>query len=120
LRSTRDAMPQISGWQQAAALPEDTREQRRGKAIMLKACSACHQTSKVFGIRLDEKSWLHLVEAMARGISSKSHVRRNIEDRKEELAAYLAQMHGPGVSPMKLRLPARPSGDALLPVIYEY
>jgi len=39
---------------------------------------------------------------------------------KADLAAYLAEMRGPGPSPMQLKVPPRPSGDSTLPVIYAY
>jgi streptogramin lyase len=39
---------------------------------------------------------------------------------QQELAAYLAEMRGPGPSPMILKAPPRPKGDATRAIVYEY
>ena len=41
-------------------------------------------------------------------------------DFRPDLVAYLAEMRGPGPSPMRFEVPARPRGAGTLPVVYEY
>lgn len=53
LASTEAILPQMSGWQQLAMLPEDSREDRRGKALITRVCSNCHQTSRIFARKFD-------------------------------------------------------------------
>jgi streptogramin lyase len=118
LHVIENALLQLSGWQQLTALPEDTREQRRGKAILVRRCMNCHQTSRIFARRFDERGWRGVVDLMWDSIPNNPPPGE--AEHKAELAKYLAEVSGGATPRLSLKLPPRPSGDSLLPVIYEY
>jgi streptogramin lyase len=128
LQPTDDVMPQLSGWQQLAALPNDTREERRGKAVILKACSACHQTSRIFTRRFDEHGWSGMVDAMPYMLGGAEPAALEVfKTHRQEMVSYLAKVAGPAGASKKIRAAAlrvaqsaRPSGDALHAITYEY
>lgn len=118
---TTNFLPQLSGWQQLAGLPEDTREDRRGKAMVLRSCGQCHQTSHLFARRFDEKGWEAMIGFMPTMMGIPPEATPLVfNTHKAELARYLAKVAGPGPSPVKLKVPTRPEGDALHAVVYEY
>ncbi len=119
LQKARDFARQLSGAEWMAALPEDTSENRRMKDIFRNNCTGCHQTGYVLQNRFDEAGWLVVIELM--GMMRNAYGTYAGPDRppfpiiwyhREELAAYLAKMRGPGPSPMKFVLLPRPTGEA--------
>ena len=49
-----------------AALPEDTFEHRRMKAIFRNNCGGCHQPNFVLQNRFDEAGWRSIMDVMER------------------------------------------------------
>ena len=123
LHETTDFIPQLAGDQMVAALPEDTSEHRRMKAVFVGVCTECHAANLVLHNRFDAGGWDAIIAAMSRiGAMNTFRERTSpvIEYFREDLAAYLAEMRGPGPSPMRFTVPPRPRGDGTLPVVYEY
>lgn len=125
LKPTEDFFAQLSGDQMIAALPEDTPAHRRMKAVLIGVCTECHSASMILPNRFDEAGWNAIVAAMSKTASMATFSERNrtspyISYFQKDLAAYLAEMRGPGPSPMHVTLPPRPAGDAALAVVYEY
>ncbi len=119
MKDTADIIPQLSGYQVMTMLPEDTPAHRRGKVLFQKNCTYCHETSTALRDRFDQQGWENIVDAMLNGFSAAP--RRELSPAFKELATYLAEMRGPGPSPMKP--PAqlfRPKGEATLPVVFLY
>lgn len=116
MKETTDIIPQLSGYQVVAALPEDTVAHRRGKVLLQKNCTYCHEISTVLRDRFDQAGWEAIVLAMTNGFSRNP---KPLTPAQKELATYLTEMRGPGPSPMKPTV-FRPKGEATLPVTYEY
>ena len=123
LREAADFTAQLTGDQFVAALPEDTPARRRMKAVFVGVCTECHAANVVLHNRFDERGWDDIVAAMSR-LGAMNAFRAEpapvIEHFRADLAAYLAEMRGPGPSPMRFEAPPRPHGDSTLPVVYEY
>ena len=123
LREAGDFAAQLTGDQIVAALPEDTPARRRMKVVFVGVCTECHAANLVLHNRFDERGWDDVIAAMSR-IGAMNTFRTEpspvIEHFRADLAAYLAEMRGPGPSPMRFEVPARPRGDGTLPVVYEY
>src|SRR5580704_4276198 len=125
LKETKDFFLQLSGDQQIAALPEDTVAHRRMKDIFMRNCISCHEGNVALQNRLDEQGWEAIINAMSLisasgGFRAGQQPSAGLTYFKKDLAAYLAEMRGPVPSPMQLKIPPRPAGDATLPVIYSY
>jgi streptogramin lyase len=126
MKVTKDFFLQLSGDEQEAALPEDTAAHRRMKDVFMRNCTSCHGANVALQSKFDEQGWEAIINAMSRTNTSGGF--RPEDQRpnpimtyfKKDLAAYLAEMRGPGPSPMQLKVPERPTGDAVLPVIYSY
>ena len=106
-----------------AALPEDTPPHRRMKAVFGSLCTECHSASMILNNRFDAQGWDAIVTAMGRITAMNTFGDKPspvISHFQKDLVAYLAEMRGPGPSPIHVTLPPRPAGDALLPVVYEY
>jgi virginiamycin B lyase len=116
MKDTADLIPQLSGYQVMAALPEDTVAHRRGKAILQRTCTYCHEASTALRPRFDQHGWEVMVVTMTNNFSPNP---RPLTPLQKELAAYLAEMRGPDKSPMTPKA-FHPAGEATLPVIYEY
>jgi cytochrome c5 len=116
MKDTTDLIPQLSGYQSLAALPEDTVAHRRGKTLFQKNCTYCHETSAALRDRFDQAGWEVIVSAMMQNFSRQA---RPLTPPQKELATYLAEMRGPGESPMQPKV-YRPKGESTLPVTYEY
>ena len=107
-------------------MPEDTPNHRRMKDVFMRNCTACHEANVALQNKFDEQGWEAIINAMSRtntdGGFHPSDQRPNptLTYFKKDLAAYLAEMRGPGPSPMQVKLPERLSGDAVLPVVYSY
>jgi streptogramin lyase len=125
IAQTNDSFLHLSGYQQFASLPEDTPARRRMKDVFLRNCTGCHTTNVALQNRFDQRGWEAIIDAMSRlGAGGEFSAPTQPPNRalmhfKKELAAYLAEVRGPN-SPSSLPLPQRPSGDATLPVVYEY
>ncbi len=125
LESASDFFLQLSGDEMVAALPEDTPAHRRMKDVFLRNCTGCHEGDIPLQNRFDEQGWEAFIEAMSRieaygTFPAGRPPAATIAYFKKDLAAYLAEMRGPGPSPMRLTLPPHPAGEATLPVVYEY
>jgi streptogramin lyase len=125
MKQTKDFFLQLSGDQMVAALPEDTRNHRRMKDVFARNCTSCHEANVALQNRFDEQGWEAIIYAMSRiegmgNFRGEDQAAPIIAHYKDDLAKYLTEMRGPGPSPMQVTLPPCPSGDAVLPVIYEY
>lgn len=123
LKPARDYTMQLSGSEWMAALPEDTVPRRRMKQIFQNVCTGCHQPHFALQNRLDEEGWRAVITSMETVTSAHAWSDRPnpvVRHFKDELAAYLAEMRGPGPSPMKFTVLPRPTGDAARVVITEY
>lgn len=116
MKETADVIPQLSGYQAVAAMPDDTRAHRRGKVLFQKNCTYCHETSAALRDRFDQAGWEAIVTAMTQGFTRNP---KPLSPAMKELAAFLTEMRGPGPSPMKPQA-FRPKGEGTLPVSYEY
>ena len=116
LKETTDLIPQLSGYQIMAALPEDTVAHRRGKVIFHRSCTYCHEASTALQNRFDQAGWEVIVGVMLNGFQQKNQ--KPLTPLQKELAAYLTEMRGPGTSPMRPK-PFRVSGASTLPVVYD-
>ncbi len=123
---------QLTGIEWYDALPDDTAEHRRMKQVLYVACTGCHGLDVVLQNRFDEAGWKAILKAMQsawytgwRGAADlpptdlrwEAQITRYHQD---ELAKYLAEMRGPGTSPMVIKPMARPAGDAARVVVTEY
>ncbi|OFV97471.1 MAG: hypothetical protein A3F68_07570 [Acidobacteria bacterium RIFCSPLOWO2_12_FULL_54_10] len=126
LNSIDDFSHQLTGTEWMAALPEDTTENKRMKMIFRNNCAGCHQPNFVLQSRFDEAGWRKIIDVMERVGIYGDPPRADgapmplIRYYKDEMAAYLAKMRGPGPSPMKFKPFPRPSGEAARVVITEY
>lgn len=126
LKTIKDFTKQLSGPEWMMALPEDTFEHRRMKAIFRNNCAGCHQPNFVLQNRFDANGWRNIINVMERiGIYGDPPRLDQapmplIRAFKEELVKYLTEMRGPGPSPMKFNLLPRPRGEAARVVITEY
>jgi streptogramin lyase len=121
LNTIADPTLQLTPSEWLAALPEDTKEQRRLKAIFRTNCTACHPASYVFQNRFDENGWRAVIAFMERNTGTGNINRHTTVVRyKDELATYLASVRGPSSPPLKFRFDPRPTGDAARVVITEY
>ena len=126
LKIAKDFTKQFTGPEWISALPEDTREHLRMKAIFRNNCSGCHQPNFVLQNRFDEAGWRAIIDVMER-IGIYGNAPRMdaaplplVHAFKDELAKYLAEMRGPGPSPMKVKPFPRPRGEPARTVITEY
>lgn len=122
LRETTDFVRQLSGGEYVAALPLDTPHRRRMRDILVQNCTTCHTAATALQNRYDEAGWDAIITLMTRlgATQGMGPAVPHIQRYKNELAAYLAEMRGPGPSPMQFTIPPRPTGAATLPVVYEY
>ncbi len=127
-----DFSAQLTGDQWLDALPSDTREHRRMKQVLFVSCADCHSLAVVLQNRFDETGWRAIVQAMEEaahtGWAGRLDPKNDqlgflgaiIRHHREDLTRYLTEMRGPGPSPMKIAIPARPRGDAARVIITEY
>lgn len=123
MKTVLDFTMQLTGSQWMAALPDDTLAYRRMKQLFQTQCTSCHVPQFVLQNRFDEAGWRAIITAMETLGSTGTWSKRPqpiIQHYNQEMAAYLAEMRGPGPSPMKFQLPARPKGEAARVVITEY
>jgi len=107
------------------ALPEASEHDKRMKQLVRNDCTSCHTASYPLQHRFDEAGWNAIIELMKNANVYGSYVANDrkpsgiLEHHQKELAAYLARARGPQ-SAAKVKLPARPSGEAARVEIREY
>jgi streptogramin lyase len=114
LKTLDDFTQQLSGSDWMNALPEDSREDRRLKAIVAANCMECHSVALAFQNRLDARSWVPILERMYAAPHTPGAYHR------EEIARYFEKVRGPGAPPLSFKLQPRPTGDAARVVITQY
>ena len=128
LTPTADFHNQLTGSQWYAALPDGTREDLRMKEVFRAACMGCHPQNFTLISRFDEAGWRNIIDVMSRmhpyryGTPAAAARRRPnaiMVHFRDELAAWLAKVRGPGPSPMTFT-PRRPTGDSTLMIAREY
>jgi virginiamycin B lyase len=127
LKPAKDFIKQFTGQEYIAALPEDTPQHRRMKDVFINNCTGCHEASYILQNRFDAAGWeaaINLMSKLANGGGNYGGPSQApfpvINYYKKDLAAYLAEMRGPGPSPMQIKPQPRPSGDAAMAVVTEY
>ena len=132
MKTTDKIESQLTGSEWLAALPEDTPQHKKMKQVLYVSCTGCHGLDLVLNNRFDEEGWRLQVKSMEsadyrgyRGADDMPAANLGwegqvIRHHRDELAKYLAEMRGPGPSPMKLKPFARPTGEAARAVITEY
>jgi streptogramin lyase len=121
LNPIKDVTAQLTPSEWLAALPEDTNEQRRMKAIFRTNCTACHGATHALQNRFDENGWRAMIGFMERLTGTGGINRRTtVVHYKDELARYLASVRGPTSPPLTFKLDPRPSGEAARVVMTEY
>jgi streptogramin lyase len=127
LRATKDFFKQLSQDRIAAALPEDTPEHRKMKDVFENNCTSCHPMNFLLQNRFDKDGWSAAIYMMSKltlpdmnfgGVDYPQIPA--FQYYRDELSAYLAEMRGPGPSPMQISPRARPSGEAAMAVVTEY
>jgi len=127
MKSMPDFLKQLSQDRIAAALPEDTPEHRKMKDVFENNCTSCHPMNFLLQNRFDKDGWSSAIYLMSRltlpdmnfgGVDYPPFPA--FQYYRDELAAYLAEMRGPGTSPMRISPRARPSGEAAMAVVTEY
>ncbi|MBI4888763.1 MAG: carboxypeptidase regulatory-like domain-containing protein [Acidobacteria bacterium] len=121
LNTLDDVTPQLNASEWLAAMPEDTKEQRRMKAIFRTNCTACHGPTHALQNRFDENGWRAMVMFMER-MTGTGGINRHttVAHYRDELAGYLASVRGPSSPPLKFALQPRPAGEAARVVFTEY
>lgn len=127
LKQLADFTRQLSAQEWLAALPEDTAANRRMKIVFRNNCSGCHPASYVLQNRFDEEGWKRIITYMEKTDANGGRPAPDaplynpmIRYFKDDLAAYLARMRGPGPSPMKFQPFPRPRGEAARVVVTEF
>ena len=127
LKTLDDFSAQLTGDQWMAALPEETKQDQRMKAVLRLNCVGCHSPAFPLQNRFDEKGWSSVIALMSREtgagrppMGEDQPPMPAVHYFKPELAAYLAKMRGPGPSPMKFKARPRPTGDSALAVVTEF
>ena len=126
LKPMKDYVRQLTGDQLLASLPDETPDDRRMKRIFRNNCTGCHQPNYILQTPFDAAGWTAIINLMEKvnvyGVygGPASAPEPIIEYHKQELAAYLARMRGPGPSAMNLKLRPRPAGEAARVIFTEY
>ena len=129
LKTMANFEAQLPGDQWMAALPEDTLENRKMKEVFRLACNGCHTQNFTLLTRFDEKGWRNIIATMSKmagygygdpAVAAKRPTNPLMKYYGDQLAAWLAEMRGPGPSPMKFTPRPRPTDDATLAVVRTY
>lgn len=126
LTKLKDFTLQLRGDEMVASLPDATYQDRRMKEVFRLGCGGCHNQNMALKDRFDERGWKTIITLMSRiatsGYGSADDEVPNpiYEYYKDELAAYLAKVRGPGPSTMKPTARPRPRGEETLVIIREY
>ncbi len=128
LTSIADFENQLTGAQWYEALPDATREDRRMKEVFRAACMGCHPQNFTLISRFDEAGWGNIIDVMSRmhpyrygtpAAAARRQPNAIMVHFRDELAAWLAKVRGPGPSPMTFTA-RRPTGDSSLMIAREY
>ena len=127
LKALADFTRQMTGQEYLAALPEDTPAHRRMKDIFFNNCTGCHEASYILQNRFDAKGWESAINLMSKMVNGGGNYGGPdqapfpvINYYKKDLAEYLAEMRGPGPSPMHPTPRPGPAGEAAMAVVTEY
>ena len=127
LNTLADFSKQLSGSEWIASLPETTPQEHRMKLLFRNNCAGCHTPNFVLQNRFDEAGWQKIITVMETvGIygdppQPDRTPQPLIHEYRDELAAYLAKVRGPGPSPIQqFKTYPRPRGEAARAVITEY
>jgi streptogramin lyase len=127
LKPAKDFVKQMTGQEYITALAEDTPDHRRMKDLFYNTCTGCHEPSYILQNRFDGNGWEAVLNLMSMVVNGSGvYGGRDqapfpvMKYYKHELAAYLAEMRGPGPSGMRIKLRPRPTGDPARAVITEY
>ena len=74
-------------------LPEDTAAHRRGKLLLQRNCTYCHESSTVLRDRFDQHSWEVIVGVMPNGFNPANS--KPLTPAQKELVTYLTEVRGP-------------------------
>jgi streptogramin lyase len=127
LKPMKDFFKQLSQDRIAAALPEDTPEHRKMKDVFENNCTSCHPMNFLLQNRFDKDGWSSAIYLMSKltlpdmnfgGVDFPPIPA--FQFYRDELSTYLAEMRGPGPSPMQISPRARPSGESAMAVVTEY
>jgi streptogramin lyase len=119
---------QLRGDEVVASLPEDTPYDKKMKEVFRVNCyGGCHSMSQVFKDRFDEKGWKAIINLMMTqspagtySTSQDTNVTPLLHYWKDDLAAWLAKVHGPIPFPLNYKPRPRPKGEETLAVFWEY
>jgi streptogramin lyase len=125
LEPVRDVTRQMTGADWFNSMPVDTAQDRRLKDVLYTSCSGCHSPNYPLQNRFDKAGWTAMMDLMKMlnvvGVRNQKEPYPIIQYHEQELAEYLAKVHGPdSAAPAKLNIVSRPKGDATLAVITEY
>jgi streptogramin lyase len=127
LKATKDFFKQLSQDRIAAALPEDTPEHRKMKDVFENNCTSCHPMNFLLQNRFDKDGWSSAIYLMSKLTLPDMNFGGTdyppipaFQYYRDELSTYLAEMRGPGPSPMHISPRARPTGEAAMAVVTEY
>jgi streptogramin lyase len=123
LAAARDFERQLTSPEWLSALPDQRPEDIRLKLLFVHSCTTCHSAAFALQNKFDEAGWKAILARMETiNVYGKPGEPPSpiIQHYKEELAAYLTRVRGPGPSPMKIKPFPRPAGDAARVVVTEF
>ena len=123
LPAAKDFERQLTSPEWLSALPDWRPEDIRLKLIFVHSCTTCHSAAFALENKFDEAGWKAILVRMETiNVYGKTGEPPSpiIQHYKEELAAYLTRVRGPGPSPMKIKPFPRPAGDAARVVVTEF
>jgi streptogramin lyase len=123
LTAIDDFERQLTSPEWLSALPAEKHEDLRLKSIFMHNCTTCHSAAFVLQNKFDEAGWKAILARMETiNVYGKAGDPPNpvIQHYKEELAAYLFRVRGPGPTELAIKPFPRPSGDAARVVVTEF
>ena len=123
LSVAKDFERQLTSPEWLSSLPEGTPEDVRLRLIFVHNCTTCHSAAFALQNRFDEAGWKAILARMETiNVYGKpgEPPSPSIQHYKQELAAYLARVRGPGPSPLTIKPFARPAGEAARVVVTEF
>ena len=115
LQPAKDVTRQMTGADWFNSMPVDTAQDRRLKDVLYTNCTGCHTPNYPLQNRFDKAGWVAMMDLMkvlnTVGIRSQKEPYPIIQYHEQELAEYLAKVHGPDSPvPAKLNVVSRPKG----------
>src|SRR6266550_4909778 len=123
LAAAKDFERQLTSPEWLSALPDRRPEDIRLKLIFVHSCTTCHSAAFALQNKFDEAGWkailvrMETINVYGKAGEPPSPI---IQHYKEDLAAYLTRVRGPGPSPMKIKPFPRPAGDTARVVVTEF